>query len=566
MSKWLIAQMLVGIVADRQPSLDSMDPLAKYIVKQMDLLISEHAAWDNYTEWSVAQKPFWTEDFAYETVEGFPWGGNYTGLWEWFSGEHMPFNLAFWPLKFNQQMFVGEMFAGSTTTYANAKWIAPMGQLDPGSAVGTEVVIRICDFYRLVSDPFSPFGARISYNWMMIDMVDLLLQAGRRVLPQPRLPERLSRGVHPPSAFDGVPAPNSFFVKSDDTWESRRVVEAMLKHEWVEQKGVSALWADDLTWYGPVGLGVASNKAEYQFEFIEKLRSAFSSATFEIDVLACEGHFCGVHGVLHGTHVGEFLGQPATGKRVTLRIGSHFHVRDGQIVEGWSMMDFPALFKQFGVDLFSRTGPPAVAVSPLAPAAYNNDCMIDTQLNPPTKDAPQTFLAECAAWVIKSTDAVWHAHERVDESIEEYFYEDWFSSSDVGIMRGMKALKQLVHSKRTAFPDLKIHITDAFCHGNDIDGYKTTMPDILTGTNTGPSDFGPATNRSVIYRGIAVCYVQKVRGRWQYVAEWVLHDAATYMLQMGWQPKAAPKPELRQCKQNLPSWGWQAPMAQMLIF
>jgi len=232
------------------------------------------------------------------------------------------------------------------------------------------------------------------------------------------------------------------------------------------------------------------------------------------------------------------------------------------------MIDFPALFKQFGVDLFTRTGPPAVEVAQQleSSADYNNDCMIDTQLNPPTKDAPQTFLEECAAWVIKSTDAVWHATEGVNEAIEEYFYEDWFSSSDAGILRGLDALKELVRSKRTAFPDLKIHVTDALCHGNDIDGYKTTMPDILTGTNTGPSDFGPATNRSVIYRGIAVCYVQKVQGRWQYVAEWVLHDSATYLKQMGFKAKIAPKPEIRDCKQNTPSWGWQAPEGPILMF
>lgn len=235
------------------------------------------------------------------------------------------------------------------------------------------------------------------------------------------------------------------------------------------------------------------------------------------------------------------------------------------------MIDFPWLFKQMGVDLFSRTEPPTptTEVAPqleLESSAFDNNCMIDAQLNPPTKDAPQTFLEECAAWVIKSTDAVWHATERVNESIEEYFYEDWMSSSDTGIMRGLPALKQLIYSKRLAFPDLKIHITDAFCHGNDIDGYKTTMPDILTGTNTGPNDFGPATNRSVIYRGMAVTYVQKVKGRWQYVAEWVLHDSASYLLQMGLKPKIAPKPEVRECKQNLPSWGWQAPKDQIMIF
>ena len=48
--------------------------------------------------------------------------------------------------------------------------------------------------------------------------------------------------------------------------------------------------------------------------------------------------------------------------------------------------------------------------------------------------------------------------------------------------------------------------------GNDIDGYKTVMPDILTGTNTGPSAYGPATGKKVCYSGTAVTYVQKVVG------------------------------------------------------
>ena len=72
-----------------------------------------------------------------------------------------------------------------------------------------------------------------------------------------------------------------------------------------------------------------------------------------------------------------------------------------------------------------------------------------------------------------------------------------------------------VWATKRAFPDLQIHVTDVFCVGNDIDGYKTTMPDVLIGTNTGPSSFGPPTGRRVSYNGIAVCYVQKVGGKWQ---------------------------------------------------
>eukprot|EP00931_Biecheleriopsis_adriatica_P003647 TRINITY_DN105437_c0_g1_i1.p1 TRINITY_DN105437_c0_g1~~TRINITY_DN105437_c0_g1_i1.p1 ORF type:complete len:386 (-),score=62.49 TRINITY_DN105437_c0_g1_i1:27-1127(-) len=347
----LIAKLLLVSVADR-PGPDSKDPLAKHVIKAMDSIIANHVAWNNWTAWSQAQKGFWTDDFVYDTVEGFPGNGSFTGLRAWYDGEHIPFNNAFWPVAFNQMIFLGEECTGTTTTYANAKWIGPLGQLHPGASVGNHVVIRILDFYRLVPDSKSTAGARIAYNWMMIDMVHLMLQSGRQVLPKALLPEGW---VQPPSALDGIPAPNSYFVKSSDTEASRQVVSAMLQHEWLDWKSVAAEWAEEMKWYGPVGIGMAKNKVEYSKEFIEKLHAAFANVTVKLDVVPCEGHFCGAHGYIHGDHVGQWLGQPATGKRVHLRFGSHWHVQNGKIVEGWTMMDFPALFEQFGVDLFSRS-------------------------------------------------------------------------------------------------------------------------------------------------------------------------------------------------------------------
>jgi predicted ester cyclase len=557
----LLAVQLLLVLADAdvaRDSVDSRDPLGKRIVKAMDATISNHVAWNNFTEWNAVQEQFFTKDMMYNTVDGFPKNGQLKGLRDWFDGEHMPWNNAFWPVTFNQMIFLGEEFSGSTTTYANAEWIGPLGQLSPGLAIGRNAMVRICDFYHLIPDSTSKFGVRIKENWMMIDMVDLMMQAGRRVLPKAALPEGW---VQPPKAVDGTPAPNSYFVNPAHTDVSRAVVSRLLQHEWAQKSGVSPSWAEDMIWYGPAGIGMARSKEEYRKEFIEKLYRAFANVKLEISVMPCEGPYCGAHGYLHGDHVGEWLGQPATGKRVSLRFGSHWHVVNGQVIEGWTLMDLPNLFRQFGIDLFSRDQPiDMVLPSPPKPIQFNNDCLIEYHLNPPTKNAPQDFLEECPKWVIQTTDAVWHSHNRINESIDEYFYSDWASYSDAGTARGLPALKAAVYAKRAAFPDLRIHITDVTCHGNDIDGYKTTMPDILTGTNTGPSEFGPATNRSVIYRGLAVSYVQKVQGRWQYIAEWVLHDSGTATLQLGYTPQMAPKPEYRFCAQNTPSWGWKPPM------
>ena len=122
-------------------------------------------------------------------------------------------------------------------------------------------------------------------------------------------------------------------------------------------------------------------------------------------------------------------------------------------------------------------------------------------------------------WLPDRTD------EQVTQALHEYFYEGWESTSNGKYFKGMRALEELVFSTRRTWPDLKIHITDALCVGNDIDGYKTIMPDILTGTHRGASKlFGPATGKQASWSGMALCYVQRVAGRWQYVAEWVVHD------------------------------------------
>jgi len=338
-------------VLDARPASDSRDPLGKHVVKSMDALVATHVAWNNWSEWSRAMQPFWANEFVYDTVEGFPGAANYTGLQAWFEGEHLPFNNAFWPVVFSQMIFLGEKQSATTTTYAVGEWIGPLGKLRPRGAQNKQIIIRILDFYRLVPDNSSAAGGRISYNWMMIDMVSLLLQSGHRVLPKPNLSEDL--GVRPPRAFDGSPAPASFFVAEKDTEASRSTVLSCLQHEWVEHKGVCVQWADDLTWYGPVGIGVAHNKDQYQREFVQKVYGAFSDIKLQIDVLTCEGNYCGAHGYIHGVHVGEWLGQSATGKHVRLRFRSHWHIRDGVIIEGWTMLDLPAFFKQLGINLFS---------------------------------------------------------------------------------------------------------------------------------------------------------------------------------------------------------------------
>ena len=59
-------------------------------------------------------------------------------------------------------------------------------------------------------------------------------------------------------------------------------------------------------------------------------------------------HAIGAHVRLSGNHTGPWLGRAATGKRASVRMGLHWHVVDGRIVEGWAIIDILATLHQFG--------------------------------------------------------------------------------------------------------------------------------------------------------------------------------------------------------------------------
>jgi len=349
-------------------------PKAKRIVQQMDAIIGEQRYCYEWEPWRQSMEPFFEPDFTYDTVKGVG-KAKFVGLYDWFFGEHVLWNNAFAPVRFTQCIFAGEEQTATTTTYATAHWRGMLGStLVPPT--NDTIRVRINDFYQ-----FS--GERIRTNYMMLDIADVLRQAGRRVLPRARLPD--DGWFQPPSAMEGVPAPLSPFVVPGVSDSSRAVAVQLLQAEWHYSPSADmrrrlaasghallsaavpadtrALWADTLRFYGPSGIGYAQGYDEYATHVLRVLWSAFTDAKFALDVLSCEGHFCGAHGYLHATHTGCFAGEPPTGKLVSMRAGMHWHIDGGVAREGYLMVDMPALFDQLGVDLFER----ALTAKPLPP-------------------------------------------------------------------------------------------------------------------------------------------------------------------------------------------------------
>merc|ERR1719316_1715862 len=174
-------------------------------------------------------------------------------------------------------------------------------------------------------------------------------------------------------------------------------------------------------------------------------------------------------------------------------------------------------------------GPYQLAPPPTqVPATYysaapfnNSNLLANLATIPVVAGRPQTF--DACAFVVKSTDDVWNKRGDVDAAIEKYFHEDYVDAGSWGRrLIGKKALREAVLAEMRAFPDIQIHITDCVCKGNDINGYKCAMPDILEGTNLGPSAYGPPTGRYARWSGMVQSLVKKnpSAGQWQYWAEW----------------------------------------------
>jgi steroid delta-isomerase-like uncharacterized protein len=83
--------------------------------------------------------------------------------------------------------------------------------------------------------------------------------------------------------------------------------------------------------------------------FFLNFRSAFPDIKVTVDQCVTEGNLCAVHCTVTGTHTGDGLGSPATGRRVLFSGMTMIRVEHGKIQEGWNTYDFLSVYQQLGL-------------------------------------------------------------------------------------------------------------------------------------------------------------------------------------------------------------------------
>jgi len=84
-------------------------------------------------------------------------------------------------------------------------------------------------------------------------------------------------------------------------------------------------------------------------EFITGYLAGFPDGRITIDGQLAEGDMVATRWTGRGTHKGELMGIPPTGKQVTVSGITISHVKNGKVVEEWSNWDTLGMLQQLGV-------------------------------------------------------------------------------------------------------------------------------------------------------------------------------------------------------------------------
>ena len=112
--------------------------------------------------------------------------------------------------------------------------------------------------------------------------------------------------------------------------------------------GFGGLLADDFVEH-EVTPGLAPTKAGVK-DFFRMQRAAFPDMLMDVQDVIASGDKVVVRARYTGTHQGEFMGIPATGKSVDVQLIDIFRLGgDGLVHEHWGVYDALAMMQQLGV-------------------------------------------------------------------------------------------------------------------------------------------------------------------------------------------------------------------------
>ena len=131
--------------------------------------------------------------------------------------------------------------------------------------------------------------------------------------------------------------------------ENKEVIERYIEEIWrnANVDAVDELLADNYVHHTPPP-GMPPTREGFK-QFASSSLAGLSDHTMETEELLAQGDRVAQRWRAMGTHTGEFMGVPATGKEIEFTGTSVYTVRDGEIVEDWTLFDAVGIMQQLGV-------------------------------------------------------------------------------------------------------------------------------------------------------------------------------------------------------------------------
>ncbi|MBM3214111.1 ester cyclase [Candidatus Poribacteria bacterium] len=240
--------------------------------------------------------------------------------------------------------------------------------------------------------------------------------------------------------------------------------------------------------------------------FVTGLRQGMPDAKFVIDRLLSSGDYIGMAYRLVGTHTGEFMGIPATGRKLSVTGIDLIRFKDGKAVEHWGNSDDLGMMRQLGV-------------MPAMGEQDGSDAMVDVQS---PKDIGEKMKPEAAEALVRSLfDKVMNG--RNVDAMDAIIAPGWVTHVP-GPNRTKEGVKARLAGILEAFPDLKMNVEFAM-----VDGDSVLVRWSAKGTNTGPLMGMEPTGKAAEVTGITIARI----GGGMIHENWENWDEMGMMMQLG---------------------------------
>ena len=237
-------------------------------------------------------------------------------------------------------------------------WVCSMGHLmglfdNPWLGIqptGKLVMLRYAEFHKIEN-------GKIAETAFYFDIPHLMIQAGYEPFKSPTAMHLVQPGPTTHDALLFKDAPASEGQKTMD------VMHAMISDLGTWQSGLpleeelARTWHNDMSWWGPAGIGATYTIERYAKQHSGPFRGAFTerSGTGHIARIA-EGHYSGFFGWPNfvAKPSAGFMGLPPSNKLCEFRVIDIYRREGEKLKENWVFIDMLHFFKQQDVDILAN--------------------------------------------------------------------------------------------------------------------------------------------------------------------------------------------------------------------